>query len=261
MGELALSIDWEDYFQVYNFSKIIDYEDWYLFRSRIRKNTIRILNILKEHNTHATFFILGWNAERFPDLVRMIKDHGHEIACHGYSHKPVTKMSKKEFQEDLKKSVKAIKKACGVKPVGFRASTFSITKKTLWALDVLRKNGFKYDSSMVPIKHPDYGVKCKKQPFLIKGMIEFPITTHKKFPIGGGYFRLYPYFLTKKIIKRHQRAIFYIHPWEFDHKQPRYPLPFTRRLRHYQNLRTTERKFRKLLKDFDFKRIDEVLHL
>jgi len=255
----ALSIDWEDYFQVNNFS--IDINKWEQIKPRIERNTNLLLNMLKQHNTKATFFILGWNAKKFPKLVKKIHQQGHEIACHGYSHKPITSMSKKEFEIDVKKAIKAIKKACGVKPIGYRASTFSITEKTLWALDILKKNGFKYDSSMVPVKHPDYGIKCSKKPFIYKDIIEFPITTKCGLPVGGGYFRLYPYFLTKKILQSNKQAVFYIHPWEFDPKQPRRKLSLIKTWRHYQGINSTTKKFKRLLKDFKFKRIDEVLNL
>jgi polysaccharide deacetylase family protein (PEP-CTERM system associated) len=165
-------------------------------------------------------------------------------------------MNREEFSEDLDKSIKAIRKAAGIKPIGYRAPSFSIVKKTLWALDILKEKGFKYDSSMVPIKHPDYGIKgIPKKPFRIKGILEIPLSTTYGLPVGGGYFRAYPYWLTKHLLKQNKHAVFYIHPWEFDPKMPRYNLPLTKRFRHYIGLNSTEKKFRRLLKDFRFNAI------
>ena len=255
-----LTIDLEDWFHSYNFSRFIRFEGWDNQECRIVNNTKKILNILDSHNTKATFFVLGWVADKFPSLVREIKEKDHEIACHGYSHKPIFLMNPEEFSKDLDKSVKAIKKASGVKPIGYRAPSFSIVKKTLWALNILKEKGFKYDSSMMPVsKHPDYGIKgIPRKPFKIKGLLEIPMTTTYGLPIGGGYFRIYPYLLTKHLIKK-KNTIFYIHPWEFDPKMPRHKLTFTKRFRHYTGLNRTEKKFNKLLRDFRFCRINDIL--
>jgi polysaccharide deacetylase family protein (PEP-CTERM system associated) len=256
----ALTIDLEDWFQVYNFNKIIKYEDWHKQEHRIVNNTHKLLDILDRNNTKATFFVLGWTAGKFPELVKKIYEKGHEIACHGYCHKPVFLMNKEEFSKDIDNAIKAIKKACKVKPIGYRAPSFSIVKKTLWALDILREKGFKYDSSMVPVKHPDYGIRgIPNKPFNIRGMLEMPISTTYGLPVGGGYFRVYPYWLTKHLLRMNRHAVFYIHPWEFDSGMPRYNLPLQKRFRHYINLSTTEKKFNRLLRHFKFNKIEEII--
>jgi len=253
-----LTIDLEDWFQVYNFSEIIKYKDWEKQEQRIVKNTNKILNLLDKYNTQATFFVLGWTAEKFPSLIKKIHSKGHEIACHSYNHKPIYLMNKEEFSKDLDKAIKSIKKACGVAPIGYRAPSFSITRKTLNALTILKEKGFKYDSSMFPVKHPDYGIKeIPKRPFKIKGIWEIPLSTTYGLPIGGGYFRTYPYWLTKLLIKKNKNTVFYIHPWEFDPQQPKYKLPLIKRFRHYNGLKRTGKKFKKLLRDFEFDSIKE----
>ncbi len=255
----ALTVDLEDWFQVYNFSRVIPFCEWHSQEQRIVRNTQRLLDILDQHNTKATFFVLGWTAEHYPFLVKEIQARGHEIACHGYNHKPIFKMNRHEFKEDLEKAVNAIKKATGFVPKGFRAPSFSVRKDTLWALDVLKQKGFEYDSSMVPVSHPDYGIKgIPNKPFEIKGVKEYPISTSYGFPVGGGYFKAYPYWFTKFLLKQNRHAVFYIHPWEFDCKMPRYNLPLLKKFRHYIGLKSTEKKFRKLLKDFKFGRIDKL---
>ena len=258
----VLTIDLEDWFQVYNFSKVIKFEDWEKQKPRIVNNVIRLLNMLDKYDTKATFFVLGWIAEKFPFLISEIKARGHEIASHGYCHKPIYLMDKEEFAKDIDLSIEAIKKAAGTKPMGYRAPSFSITKKTLWALDVLKEKGFKYDSSMMPVKHPDYGIKgIPDKPFMIREILELPLPVTYGLPIGGGYFRAYPYFLTKHLLKQHKNPVFYIHPWELDPGMPRYNLPLIKRFRHYNGLKTTEMKFKRLLRDFKFMRMDESLKL
>lgn len=252
----GLSIDLEDWFQVYNFSKIISFDDWDKQEHRLEKNTHKVLDILDANDTKATFFVLGWNAERFPSLIKEIHKRGHEIASHGYSHRLVYHMSPEEFADDLDKSIKSIKNACGVKPIGYRAPSFSIVKKNLWALDILKEKGFEYDSSMVPIKHPDYGIKgIPNKPFSIRGIKEIPLSTTYGLPVGGGYFRTYPYFLTKHLLKQNKHAVFYIHPWEFDPGMPRHNLPLMKKFRHYNGLSSTEGKFRRLVEEVGFERI------
>lgn len=256
----VLTVDLEDWFQVYNFSKVIDYKEWNNQEHRIIDNTKKVLSLLDEFNTKATFFVLGWIADKFPELIKKIHSQGHEIASHGYNHKPIYLMNKQEFSQDLDKSINAIKKACSITPIGYRAPSFSITRKTLGALDILREKGFKYDSSMVPIKHPDYGIKgVPSKPFKIKGILEIPLPTTYGLPVGGGYFRTYPYFLTKHLLKKNKNSVFYIHPWEFDSKMPRYKLPLLKRFRHYNGLKRTEKKFKRLLKDFEFIQMKELL--
>ncbi len=260
----ALTIDLEDWFQVYNLSKIIKYEDWDKQEKKIKENTHKILTILDKHKTHATFFVLGWIADKFPELIKEIHNCGHEIACHGYNHRPIFELTKTEFEKDLDRAIKSIKNITGVKPIGYRAPSFSVVKDTLWALDILQRKGFKYDSSMAPVKHPEYGIKgIPNQPFMIKGILEIPLTTYHGLPIGGCYFRIYPYWLTKyiikSIIKKNDFALFYLHPWELEPKIPKCDMPLSKRFRHYTGLKNTEKKFINLLKDFRFDRIDKFL--
>lgn len=253
-----LTVDLEDWFQVYNFSQVIKFEDWHKQECRIVNNTLKLLDILDKHNTKATFFVLGWIAEKFPKLIKEIHTRGHEIACHGYNHKPIYLMSPEEFETDIDKAVKAIKNACGIRPIGYRAPSFSITKKTLWALDILHKKGFTYDSSMIPVSHPDYGIKgIPKKPFKIRGITEIPLTTSFGLPVGGGYFRTYPYWLTNFLLRNNKNAIFYIHPWEFDPKMPRFKLPLLKRFRHYVGLRKTNIRFKKLIRNFKFSKLSD----
>jgi polysaccharide deacetylase family protein (PEP-CTERM system associated) len=244
-----ITIDLEDWFQVYNLNGIIPYDRWDKQVHRLGRNTSIILNMLDKAGKKATFFVLGWCAERHPGLIKEIKRRGHEIACHGYSHKPVYLMTRDEFASDLDKSIKAIKKACGVRVRGYRAPSFSITKKTLWALDVLREKGFEYDSSMNPAwLHPDYGIKgIPKKPFKIKGIKEFPIIGLSSFPVGGCYFRLYPLWFSKLVFKLNKYALFYIHPWEIDSMMPKVKMPFLKKIRHYYGIKNNRRKLRKII--------------
>jgi len=256
----ALTIDLEDWFQVYNMTSRFRFEDWHQQDSRIEGNTLHVLKILENYDTKATFFVLGWIAEKYPSLITSIKDQGHEIACHGYSHQPIFQMTKEEFEEDTDKALHAITEATGQRPLGYRAPSFSITKQTLWALEILKEKGFKYDSSMMPTRHPDYGIKgIPNKPFEIRGILEIPMTAPYGLPVGGGYFRAYPYWLTKHLINKQAHTNFYIHPWEFDPGMPKLKLPLIKSFRHYNGLKTTEKKFRKLLKDFRFDRLDRII--
>ena len=259
----------------------IDVEDWYMetdistwgsYEDRVVENTNKILKILKELNIEATFFILGYVAEHFPELVESIENENHEIATHGYSHKQITKQTPPEFEEDLLKSVKILERITTKRILGYRAREFTIVEKTSWAMDILKKNGLKYDSSIFPVKTHLYGVpNAPLYPYHIsssniKGenieedFLEFPLSVyripivHKNIPVAGGfYLRLLPYWFIKhgmkKINRMNQPAIFYIHPWEFDPKQPR-----IKELKwyHYYNLSNTEKKIKRLLKDFKF---------
>lgn len=247
-----ITVDLEDWFQVNNLRNVVD---WDKEEVRVVANTRKVLKLLKD--VKATFFVLGWIADKFPYLIGEVKDKGHEIACHGYSHKLVYEMAKKEFSSDIDKALKALKDACGVKAIGYRAPSFSIVKKSMWALDILNEKGFKYDSSMVNVKHPDYGISgIPNKPFKIKGLIEYPITTTFGLPVGGGYFRIYPYFFSKFLVSKNPNTVFYIHPWEFDPLQPRKKLSFLKSFRHYYGLSKTENKFKKLLKDFRFSKLN-----
>ena len=262
-----LTIDVEDYYQD------TEFKNWKSYEDRVVQNTHKILNILSETNTKATFFVLGYVAEHFPGLVRNIKDKGHEIATHGYSHTPITQQMPSEFEEDLLKSIRILEKITGDRVMGYRARQFSVSKKTSWAIDILKKAGLKYDSSVFPVKTPLYGVPdAPLHPYHIassnikrdnpeEDFLELPLSVyripiiHKNIPVAGGfYLRFFPYLFIKHAIKiinnkMNQPAIIYIHPWEFDPEQPRIS---DHKWYHYYRLSKTEQKFRKLLKDFKF---------
>ena len=259
----------------------IDVEDWYCdldikywgsYEDRIVQNTNKTLSILKEEDTKATFFILGYVAERFPQLVEKIKEEGHEIASHGYSHTPITKQTPSEFEEDLLKSLRILKKITGDEIWGYRAPQFTVVEKTAWAIDILKKNGLKYDSSIFPVKTPLYGVPdALLFPYHISSsnikkddpkedFLEFPLSVYKipvikkNIPIAGGfYLRFFPYrFIShaiKKINKTNHLAICYLHPWELDSEIPRIK---SLAWYHYYRLASTEKKIKRLLKDFKF---------
>lgn len=271
----ALTFDVEDYYQVEAFSHLIRFEDWPAYESRVTVNTNRILEILAEQGVKATFFILGWIAERFPQVVKLISAEGHEVASHGYAHKAIYKQNRKEFEQDVSKSLEIIENISGTKVIGYRAPTFSIIKETLWALDILLEHGIKYDSSIFPIRHDRYGIpEAARFPYQIDrgtqgSLIEFPPSTLRfhdhNLPIaGGGYLRLYPYpFLRwgfRKINRQGQPVIVYLHPWELDPDQPRIQgiNPLTR-FRHYVNLSTTGKKLKALTRHFRFAPVREVL--
>lgn len=271
----ALTFDIEEYFQVSNFSKAIRREEWEKRGSRLSVGLNQILGILAEHNVKATFFVLGWIAERHPALIKKISYQGHEIGSHGYEHKLIYNQSYAEFEQDLKRSIKVIEGITGKKVLGFRAPSFSITKDSLWALEVLANNHLKYDASIFPILHHRYGIeRAPRFPYRINNngysIIEYPCSTIKllgrNIPFsGGGYLRLLPYKIIRKFIKEINRqdkpVMVYIHPWEFDPHQPRIKTGLLNRFRHYHNLETTEVKLRKLLDDFAFTTVREVLGL
>jgi len=261
-----LTIDVEDYYQVSAFDDVIDPARWEEMPSRVERNTQVILDILDEHQVKATFFIVGWIAERYPELVHSIVSRGHEIGCHSYRHRRIYSLTPEEFRQDTKKAKDVLEAASGREIVSYRAPSYSITMKSLWALDILEELGFKYDSSIFPIRHDIYGIPDAPR-FQYKlpdhEMIEFPISTAKVFgrnvPVaGGGYFRLFPYWLTKflltKINKEEQHPfIFYLHPWEIDPGQPRIDAakPLSK-FRHYNNLTKTVLRLDRLLHDFSF---------
>ena len=272
----AISIDLEDWFCVKNLSGAIKRSDWDSCELRVAETTERLLTLFDQHQTRATFFVLGWIAEKVPDLIRKIEAAGHEIAVHGYNHLLLTEISPDEFELDLAKALQVIEE-CGLKsrPIGFRAPSFTMVEKTKpWALPILEKYNFKYDSSVFPIGfHPDYGIPDSPlSPYKISdGLHEFPMSClelfGRRFPFGGGgYFRLFPYASTKYCIKKvndgGRPAMFYLHPWELDPGQPRIKdLSLSKRIRHYRNLDQTEKRFERLLKDFEFTTIREVLEL
>jgi polysaccharide deacetylase family protein (PEP-CTERM system associated) len=266
----AISIDLEDWFCAYNLK--INIEDWDKCEFRLVESTNRIMKILDKHNVKATFFVLGWVAECVPVLVREIESQGHEIAAHGYSHRLITDMTSQEFDEDIRKALYSIN-ACVSSPViGYRAPSFTITRKTLWAIEILKKYGIKYDSSVFPVGfHPDYGIADSPLDIHeLMGLIEVPLSVAevlgKRIPCsGGGYFRLFPYMITKKLMKKCNKqgrpVIFYLHPWETDTGQPRKKMPLLNRFRHYNNLGKTVIRLDKLLSDFEFVTIKRILGL
>lgn len=274
----ALTIDVEDYFHVTAFERQIKPDDWDTYPLRVEGNTLRILDMLDEFAFRATFFVLGWVAERLPGLVREIHRRGHEIACHGYGHQLVYRLTKQQFRDDVSKAKNILEDICGEPVYGYRAPSYSITKKTLWALDILLEEGFTYDSSIFPISHDIYGIPGGKRfPHEIttcSGKItEFPLSTYpvkigcwqSRLPIaGGGYLRLFPVSLVKSAIhainsNEHQPVIVYFHPWEIDPHQPRIRAGLKSRFRHYLNLERMEFKVRHLLKNLKFSTIKEVL--
>ena len=261
-----LTIDVEDYFQVAAFEDIIQSESWVSRDFRAEKNTDCILAILEQHQVKATFFIVGWIAEKSPELVKKIAAEGHEVGCHSYWHRKIYDLTPEKFHEDTKRAKDILEDITGKKVLGYRAPSYSITKKSLWALDILEGLGFEYDSSIFPIYHDNYGIPDAPR-FEYKlpnhDMKEYPISTSlimgRKIPVaGGGYFRLFPYWFTRMALKRinsleNQPFIFYLHPWEVDPDQPR--MQNAKRLskfRHYNNLHKTVERFAKLLQDFDF---------
>ena len=267
----ALTFDIEDYFQVEAFKDVVNRSDWPSYPSRVYDNTQRILALLGEYHTQATFFILGWVAERFPQLVEEIAAAGHEIATHGYWHELIYRQTPEQFATDLQRSLQAIQQAVGNYPVlGYRAPTFSITTQSLWALDILHDHGIQYDSSIFPISgHDHYGMgQAQRFASKVNQLWEFPVSTlklgNRNWPVaGGGYFRCFPLSVTRWAIRRlhaeGQPAVVYLHPWEFDPEQPRIQNASLRsRVRHYLNLTQTETRLRQLLQDFQFAPMNQV---
>ncbi len=269
----ALSIDVEDWFCANNVASIIPREQWADCPSRVVDSTRRVLGILKASGTRATFFVLGWVAERFPHLVKEIAADGHEVASHGFSHQLLYRMSPEEFKDDIGRSLEILRNLAAGPVIGYRAPSFSIVERTRWALPILEAHGILYDSSVFPVAlHPDYGIAgAPRTPHRISSMLwEFPPAVWPflgmNIPVGGGgYFRILPYKVTEFALRRLSSAgtsfMFYLHPWEFDPDQPRVPLSWGKRLRHYTNLAKTERKFRRLLSSFPFTTVREVLGL
>lgn len=267
-----LTIDVEEWFHTSALDPYIGLEQWDHLEPRVVANVQRLLEILASHQTRATFFILGWVAERFPALVREIDAMGHEICSHGYRHRLIYRLTPAQFKDFLARSKKILEDIVG-KPVwGYRATSFSIVKKTLWALDLIQAAGFRYDSSIFPVSHHDiYGLgDCPRFPFTLEnGLIEIPPSTIKLFgrnlPLGGGgYFRLYPYWVTAKGIRRINQegypAMVYLHPWELDPECPRVHQADGRtRFRQYINLGKTEARLQKLLADFRWMPVGEYV--
>jgi polysaccharide deacetylase family protein (PEP-CTERM system associated) len=270
----VMSIDVEDWFCVYNLSRLIPYSDWDNCESRVEGSTIRLLDLFARHQVEATFFVLGWVADRFPDLVREIERRGHEVATHGYSHRLLTFMQPEEFRADLRRSLEVLAKTASQEVRGFRAPSFSVTQKTLWAIGIMKECGIQYDSSVFPVDfHPEYGIKdAELRPHpLSEGLTELPMGVAellgRRVPCcGGGYFRLYPYWMTRWLMQRCNQqgrpVMFYLHPWEADPGQPRVEgLPWSKRFRHYTNLDKTEERMERLLGDFSFTSVRKFLAL
>jgi len=269
----AMTVDVEDYFQVSAFASHIAADTWDDLPCRVERNVDAILAMLAEHNAHATFFTLGWIAERYPGLVRRIVEEGHELASHGYAHQRATDQSRQEFMQDITRAKSLLEDIGGVGVKGYRAPSFSIGRGNLWAQALLSEAGYRYSSSVYPIRHDHYGMheapRFAFHPDGGGGLLELPVTTIRLFnrnlPAGGGgYFRLLPYGLSRWCLKRvnavdRQPCIFYFHPWEIDPGQPRQRgLSFKTRFRHYVNISTMERRIRSLCRDFHWDRIDRL---
>ena len=271
----ALTIDVEDYYHVSAFEAVVPFADWERYESRVEKNTHRILDLLDAHTTKATFFVLGWVVERHPRLIRTLVARGHEVASHGYAHRRVYTQTTEQFRTETRRSKRLLEDTLGQPIRGYRAASYSITVQSLWALDVLREEGFVYDSSIFPIRHDLYGIPSHPRfCHVIPGqsgasLVEFPLSTLRlggtNFPIaGGGYLRLFPYTYTRWGIRHLNRqegqpAVVYLHPWELDPEQPRLPAGKLSRFRHYTNLHKMEERFVRLLQDFSFGTMSEVL--
>ena len=264
-----LTIDVEDYFQVAAFEKVIHPSAWENYPPRVEQNTIKILDLFDLHGVKGTFFIVGWTAERFPGLVKDIAERGHEIGCHSYWHKKIYNLTPEEFRQDTKKSKAILEEITGQPVLGYRAPTYSITKKSLWALDILEELGFKWDSSIFPTVHDNYGIPDAprfEHKLPSHELKEYPISTAiflgRRIPIsGGGYFRLFPYWFSRYALRRINEQeskpfVFYLHPWEIDPDQPRVANPgWKSRFRHYNNLDQTKERLSRLLRDFSFRPI------
>ena len=267
----ALTIDVEDYFQVSAFAPYIARADWDAVECRIERNVDRILQLLADRNVKATFFTLGWIAERYPQLVRRIVAGGHELASHGYGHDRASDLSRDAFSADVTRAKSLLEDLGGQPVIGYRAPSFSIGVANLWAFEVLDRAGYRYSSSVYPIKHDHYGMPDSPR-FAYRvgaGLLEIPITTvrlgKRNLPSsGGGYFRLLPYAASRWLLKRvnrqeRQPAIFYFHPWEIDTGQPRVPgIDMKTRFRHYVNIPRMEGRLQHLLADFQWGRMDQI---
>jgi polysaccharide deacetylase family protein (PEP-CTERM system associated) len=269
----AMSFDVEDYFQVQAFADVCDRPRWESFESRVERNTNLLLDVLAERDTRATFFTLGWIAERHPNLVRRIVAEGHELASHGYAHHRVDQQAPEQFRADVSRTKRILEDAAGIAVRGYRAATFSVGATTPWAFEVLEEEGYAYSSSIYPVAHDNYSnPDAPRFAYRPKGttrLWEYPISTvrlaGRNIPCGGGgYFRFAPYALFRRAIahineRERQPAIFYLHPWEVDPDQPRPAgVRLKSRFRHYLNLSRTLPRLNRLLRDFRWDRIDRV---
>jgi len=269
----AMSVDVEDYYQVSAFADAVSRDQWPSMQGRVERNTDRVLQIFANSGAHATFFVLGWVAERHPFMIRRIVEAGHELASHGYAHHRVGDQTPDQFRIDVRRTRAVLQDIGGVDVVGYRAASFSIGADTLWAHRVLADEGYKYSSSVYPVRHDHYGMpdapRFKFAPLSDREFVEIPLTTlrilDRNIPCsGGGYFRLVPYSLYQRALQEARRqsnepAIFYFHPWEIDPKQPRPAGTSLRtRFRHYLNLDRMEGRLERLLSDFAWDRMDRV---
>lgn len=270
----AMTVDVEDYFHVSVFDRVVKREQWATMESRVQANTERLLNLFDEFAVKGTFFVLGWVAERYPSLVRAIVERGHELASHGYAHRLIYNQTPDEFRQDVRRAKALLEDTGGVEVRGYRAPSFSVTRQSMWALDVLLEEQYRYDASIFPIRHDRYGIPgAPRWPHHLDragGRIyEVPCSTVRvggtNLPVaGGGYFRILPYAWTRWGLARlnqqdGQPAIFYLHPWEIDPAQPRLPVNALGRFRHYRNLHKTEARLRALMRDFRFGPLNGVL--
>jgi polysaccharide deacetylase family protein (PEP-CTERM system associated) len=270
----ALSVDLEEYFQVSNFEPIIHRSGWDALPSRVRSATERLLDLFERTGSRATFFVLGWVAERHPELLRAIAGRGHEVACHGYGHELVYEQGPERFRDDLRRARAVIEAAVGERLRGYRAPSFSITRRSLWALRILAEEGFGYDSSIFPIRHHRYGIPgFPVQPLRLDlgdglALREFPLTALRLGPItlplaGGAYLRFLPPPLFRwgvgRLVRAGRPTVLYLHPWEVDPEQPRQAVGWRTRINHYHNLASTEGRVERLLERFRFAPLGEVL--
>lgn len=269
----AMTVDVEDYFHVSVFDGVVPRHAWDGLESRVCANTERLLRIFNTAGVRATFFVLGWVAERFPALVREIAAEHHEVASHGHGHRLIYDLTPAAFRDDVRRSKDLLESATCMPVFGYRAPSYSVTPRSLWALDVLIEEGFRYDASIFPIYHDRYGIPTSpRHPYLLQRaytLLEAPASTVRWGPFnlpvaGGGYFRILPYAWTRWGIRRLNQverapAIFYLHPWEIDPAQPRLPASALGQFRHYRNLSKTEARLRALLDDFEFSTMIAVL--
>ena len=269
----AMTVDVEDYFQVSAMEPYVERSDWERTPLRVERNTEQVLQLFSDAGVKATFFTLGWVAERCPALIQRIVAEGHELASHGYEHTRAHKQSPAQFAADVRKTKTMLEQLGGVAVTGYRAASYSITRANLWALDELQAAGYRYSSSIYPVRHDLYGIPdAPRQPFRparATELLEIPVTTaqfgQRNVPAGGGgYFRLFPYALSRRLITRvnerdQMPAVFYFHPWEIDPAQPRPDrLDLRTRVRHYLNLNRMQTRLQRLLTDFRWGRMDDI---
>lgn len=271
----AMTVDVEDYYHVSAFEKAIPTDDWGRWPSRVERNTHWLLDLFDRHRVQATFFVLGWVAERQRDLVAEIAKRGHEIASHGYSHRLVYNQTPAVFRDETLRSKNLLEDITQQSITGYRAASYSITRRSLWALDILAELGFTWDSSIFPVRHDRYGIPdSPTAPYQLttpsgRKLMEIPLTTAQIGPVrlpaaGGGYFRLYPYWVSRALLKRAAvksgSAIFYLHPWEIDPEQPRVPgASALSRFRHYNNLDRCPARLARLLEELPFTSVRQLL--